>query len=149
MTLTENSSVVTNDTQGPRKYPHQKGKAEKADKEILKSSIFEFLEIFSANGFTFFEAKGSTSGPEPLNRGGIADLPLLRTLLAIHQKSREPGFWQTMASCFISIYKFGSCKNSFPRITSLSKFHCRCRRSILLVQMKEMISMSYDNRTSC
>ena len=27
-----------------------------------------------------------------LNRGGIADLPLLRTLLAIRQKSQEPSF---------------------------------------------------------
>ena len=31
-----------------------------------------------------------------LNRGDIADLPLLRTLLAIHQKSWEPGFWEVM-----------------------------------------------------
>ena len=29
-----------------------------------------------------------------LNRGGIADLPLLRTLLAIRQKSQEPSFWE-------------------------------------------------------
>ena len=27
-----------------------------------------------------------------MNRGGIADLPLLRTLLATRQKSREPSF---------------------------------------------------------
>ena len=38
----------------------------------------------------------TTSGP--LNRGVIADLPLLRTLLAIRQKSREPSFWDVMDS---------------------------------------------------
>ena len=32
----------------------------------------------------------------PVNRGGIADLLLLRTLLAIRQKSREPSFWEVM-----------------------------------------------------
>ena len=31
-----------------------------------------------------------------MNRGGTADLPLLGTLLAICQKSREPGFWEVM-----------------------------------------------------
>ena len=34
----------------------------------------------------------------PLNRGGIADLPLLRTLLAICQKSQEPTFYERMGS---------------------------------------------------
>ena len=37
-----------------------------------------------ANNFVFSDAEDSTSGP--LNRGGIVDLPLLRTILAICQK---------------------------------------------------------------
>ena len=57
----------------------------KTGKEILESSRLEFLEKFSANNFALSDAEDNTSGP--LNRGGIADLPLLRTLLAIHQKS--------------------------------------------------------------
>ena len=40
------------------------------------------------------EAEDNISGP--MNRRGIADLPLLRTLLAIRQKSREPSFWEVM-----------------------------------------------------
>ena len=56
----------------------------KAGKEIPESSRLEFLEKFSANNFALSDAEDNTSGP--LNRGGIADLPLLRTLLAIHQK---------------------------------------------------------------
>ena len=43
-----------------------------------------------SNNFALLDAKDNTSGP--LNRGGIADLPLLRTLSAIHQKSQEPSF---------------------------------------------------------
>ena len=40
----------------------------------------------------------------PLNRGGIADLPLLRTLLAICQKSQEPSFWEVMYSFVLLAY---------------------------------------------
>ena len=45
---------------------------------------------FQLNSFTSLDAEDSTSGP--LNREGIADSPLLRTLLAVRQKSREPSF---------------------------------------------------------
>ena len=61
-----------------------------AGKEIPESSRFEFLETFLANNFVLSDAEDNTSGP--FNRGGIADLPLLRTLLAIRQKSRQPSF---------------------------------------------------------
>ena len=54
-------------------------------KEISESSRLEFLEKFSANNFALSGAEDNSSGP--LNRGSIADLPLPRTLLAIHQKS--------------------------------------------------------------
>ena len=57
----------------------------KTGKEIPKSSRFEFLETFLANSFTLIDAEDNTSGQ--LNRGGIADLPLLRTLLPICPKS--------------------------------------------------------------
>ena len=57
----------------------------KTGKEIPESSRLEFLEKFSANNFALSDAEDNTSGP--LNRGGITDLLLLRTLLAIHQKS--------------------------------------------------------------
>ena len=39
-----------------------------------------------------------TSGP--LNKGGIADIPLLRALLGIPHKSLEPSFWEIMAILF-------------------------------------------------
>ena len=53
----------------------------KTGKEVPESSRLEFLEKFLANSFALSDAEGSTS--MSANRGGIADLPLLRTLLAI------------------------------------------------------------------
>ena len=66
----------------------------KTGKEIPESSRFEFLEKFSGNNFALSDAEDNTS--RPLNRGGIVDLALLRTLLAIRQKSQEPSFWEVM-----------------------------------------------------
>ena len=66
----------------------------KTGKEISESSRLEYLEKFLANNFALSDAENNTS--RPLKRGGMADLPLLRTLLAICQKSREPCFWKVM-----------------------------------------------------
>ena len=71
-------------------------------KEIPESSRLEFSEKFLANNFALSEAEDNTSAL--LNRGGIADLPLLRTLLAIRQKSREPSFWEVMDSFVLVAY---------------------------------------------
>ena len=72
----------------------------KTSKEIPESSRSEFLEKL-ANNFALSDAEDNTSSP--LNRGGIADLPL-RTLLAISQKSREPSFWEVMDSFVLVAY---------------------------------------------
>ena len=74
----------------------------KTGKEIPESSRFEFLEKFLASNFALSDAEDNTSSP--LNRGGIEDLPLLRTLLAICQKSREPSFWEVMDSFVLVAY---------------------------------------------
>ena len=71
-------------------------------KETPKSSRLEFKEKFTASNFALSDAEDNTSGP--LNRGGIADLPLLRTLLATRQKSREPSFWEVMDSSVLLAY---------------------------------------------
>ena len=79
----------------------------KTGKDIPESSRLEFLEKFSVNNFVLSDAEDNTSGP--LNTGGIADLTLLRTLLAIRQKSQEPSFWEVMDSLsFLSFYLFSS-----------------------------------------
>ena len=66
----------------------------KTGKEIPESSRLEFLEKFSMSNFALSDAEDNTSGS--LNKGGITDLPLLRTLLAIHQNSQELSFWEVI-----------------------------------------------------
>ena len=70
----------------------------KTGKEIPESSSLEFLEKFSVNNFALSDAEDNTS--RSLNRGGIANLPSLRTLLTICQKSWEPNFSEVMDSLF-------------------------------------------------
>ena len=53
--------------------------------------------MFSANNYALSDAEDNTSGP--FNRGGI-----LRTLLAIRQKSREPSLWEGMDSFVLLAY---------------------------------------------
>ena len=74
----------------------------KTGKEIPESSRFEFWENFLAKSFALSDAEDNTS--IPLNRGGIADLPLSRTLLAIRKKSEEPSFWEIMDSFVLVAY---------------------------------------------
>ena len=74
----------------------------KTSEEIPQSSRLELLEKTLASNFALSDAEGNTSGR--LNRGGMADLPLLRTLLAIRQKSREPSFWEVMDSFVLVVY---------------------------------------------
>ena len=97
-------------------------------KEVLESSRLELLEKFLANDFALSDAEDNT-----LNRRGIVDLPLLRTLLAICQKSQEPNFWEVMDFYFTSTCKFGSFKNPFAMIAGLSELHLIVRRFILSV----------------
>ena len=75
---------------------------EETGKEIPELSRLKFLEKFFANNFPLSNAEDNISGP--LNRGGIADVLLLRTLLAIRQKFREPSFWEVMDSFVLVAY---------------------------------------------
>ena len=75
----------------------------KTGKEISESSRLEFLEKFLANNFALSEAEDNTSGL--FNRQGIANSPLLRTILAVHQKSQEPSFWEVMDSFVLVAYE--------------------------------------------
>ena len=68
----------------------------KSVKEIPESLRLEFIEAVSANNFALSEAEDNTY--RPLNGEGIADLSLLRTLLAIHHKFQKPSFWKVMDS---------------------------------------------------
>ena len=74
----------------------------KAGKEIPDSSRLELLEKFLANNFALSDIEDNTC--RSLNRGGIADLPLLRTLLAICQKYQEPNLWKMMDCVVLLVY---------------------------------------------
>ena len=113
---------------------------EKTGKKIPESSKLEFLEKFLTNNLDLSDTENNTSGP--LHRGGISNLPLLRTLLAIHQKSRKPSFSKVMNSFVLVAYT--SLAVSIAEITSLSELYFRLRIFILLVQAKEIISMNYS-----
>ena len=119
------------------------------EKEIPESSRFKFLEKFLAYKFALSDAEDNTSGP--LNRGGIADLPLLRYITISNSPKvlRAKFLGSDGLFCFSSICKFGSFKNPFAMITSLSELYSRFRRFILLVQTKKVISMDYGSSTSC
>ena len=93
----------------------------KTGKEIPESSKLEFLEKFLANNFALSVAEDNASGP--LNRGRIADLPLLRTLLAIHQKSREPSFWEVMDFFVLVAYaSLAASRTLFERLLACLNF---------------------------
>ena len=74
----------------------------KTGKEIPDSSRLEFLKTFSANDFALSDTEDNTSSP--LNRGDKANLPSARTLLAIHQNSKQPSFWEVMDSFVLVAY---------------------------------------------
>ena len=79
------------------------------------------MEKFSANNFALSDAEDNTSGL--LNRGGIADLPLLRTLLAIHQKSQEPSIWEVMDSfVFLTDASFATLRTLLEWLLACLKF---------------------------
>ena len=59
----------------------------KTGKQVPESSRLEFLENVLANKFPLSDAEDNSPGP--LNRGGIADLPLLRTLLAFAKSPKS------------------------------------------------------------
>ena len=73
---------------------------ERTGKEIPESSRLEFLEKLLANYFALSDTEGNTSGL--LNRGGIADVLLLKTLLAIRQKSQKINVYL----CIIALFSF-------------------------------------------
>ena len=66
-----------------------------------ESSRLELSENFSANNFGVSDEEDNSSAP--LNRGGIADLFLLR-ILSICQMSQEPSSWEVTDSFVLSEY---------------------------------------------
>ena len=70
----------------------------KAGKETPELSRLEFFEKIPAKDSGMSDAEDNTS--RALNRGGIVNLLLLRTLLVIRQKSQATSFWEKIDSFF-------------------------------------------------
>ena len=99
-----------------------------------------FLKKFSVNNFALTDAEHNTCSL--LNGGGIAGLPLLRTLLAVRQTSPEPRFWEVMEYFVLLAYA------SLAASRNLSKLYFRSKKFIFLVQTKKVISMNHGRNTS-
>ena len=85
------------------------------------SSRLRFLQEFSGNNFAFSDPEDNTS--IPFNKGDIGDLLLLRTLLAICQKSREPSFWEVVD--YFVLLKYASLvalRNYLPELQACLNF---------------------------
>ena len=66
---------------------------------VIKTRV---LRNVLANNFALSEDEVNT--PVSLNKGGIAGLPSLRTILAICQKYQEPSFWEVIDSFVLLAY---------------------------------------------
>ena len=93
----------------------------KTGEVIPDSSKLEFLEKFLANNFPSSDTESNTSGP--FNREVIANLLLLRTLVAIHQKSWEPSFWELMDFFVLLVYaNFAASRTLLVRLLACLNF---------------------------
>ena len=66
--------------------------------------LFKIRVLRNVFSKQFFLSDAEDNTSELLNSGGIADLLLLRTLLAICQKSQEPRFWEVKDSFVFLAY---------------------------------------------
>ena len=119
---------------------------DKIGKEIPESSTFELWEKFLENNFALPGVEDNTSGL--LNRGDLRFIFVENTISNSPKVMRAKFLGSNRLFCFISICKFGSFKNPFATITSLSELCFSIRRIILLVHMKKVISMNYGSSTS-
>ena len=96
--------------------------------------------------FTLSDTEHSTSGP--LNRGGIVDLPLLRALLAINQKSLEPNFWEVRDSLVLVAYaSLAASRNLLQQLLTCLNFSFDWE-DLFCKYKKKVISMNYGTSTS-
>ena len=119
----------------------------KTGKEMPGSSRLEFLEKFLANNFALWEVEDNASWL--LNRGGIAESHLLRTLLAICQKSQEPSFWKVMDTFVLVAYaSLAASRTLLQRLLACLNLTLDSEDLFCCYKQKKKISMNYDSSTS-
>ena len=98
----------------------------KTGKKILMSSRLEFLEKFLANKFALSDVEDNTSGPLNREERRYSRFIFADNTIRNPPKVQRPTFLGSHGLfCFISICKFGSFKNRFAVIASLSELHFR------------------------
>ena len=118
-----------------------------SDKEIPDSSRLKSLEKFLVNKFVLADEEDNSSGL--LDRGGVSRFAFLENTISNLLKVPRAKFLGSYGLvCFIGISKFGSFKNPFVTITSLSELCNRFRRFIQLVKTKKVNSMNYGRSTN-
>ena len=117
---------------------------EKTGNNILSH---QFIEKFSANNFALTDAGGNTF--RPLNRGSIiADLSLLRTLLAICQNSCEPSFSKVMDSLVLLAYaSLAASRTLRPQLLACPNFTLNSEDLFYWYKQK-VISVNYGSCTN-
>ena len=92
-------------------------------------------------------AEGNTSGL--LSSGVIADLPLLRTLLAICQMLQEPSFWEVMDLFVLLAYtRLAASRTLLQQLLACLNFTLESEDLSFWYKQKKVISMNYGCSTS-
>ena len=108
----------------------------KTGKEIPESSRLEFLEKFLVNIFHFIRCRRQQLRGIEYRRYSRFTF-VENTTSNLPKVPRAKFLGSNGLFCFSSICKFGSFKNPFSTITSLSELYFRFRRFILSVQTKK------------
>ena len=103
--------------------------------------------MFLANNFALSDGEDNNS--RPLNRGGTADLPLLRTLSAIRQKSWKPSFWEVIDSFVLVAYaSLAASRTLLQQLLACLNLSLDSEDLFGWYKWK-VISMNYGNGRSC
>ena len=93
----------------------------KTGKEIPESSTLELLQKYFINSFALSDSEHNIFGP--LNKGGIVNSPLLRTLFVICQNFQEPSFWEVLDSFVLVVYaSLAATKNLLQQLLAYMNF---------------------------
>ena len=122
----------------------------KAGKAIPESSSLEFSDKISANNFDQIQKDHYAEYFRITKLRKNSTLTFVAIAITIHQKSGEASFWYVINSSFL-FYKqkhVWQLEEPFATITILKELGSTHRRFILLLQTKELISISHGSSTN-
>ena len=125
----------------------QKSQEGIAGKEIHKSSRLESLKKISQGSFTLNRHRRQHLRVIKWKRYSWYTLAA-NTIINSPKVARAKFLGSDRCCCCISISKFGTFKNPFGIIFSVSDIYFRCWGFILVVQIKQLIFVRYGNSTS-